>query len=225
MDFFSSIPLFEGLAPSDLNALKAISVVKKYSKDEIIFSEGDPGNGFYVVKSGTVKIFKSSLDGKEKILHIFGAGEPFGEVPVFAGNPFPAHAHAIAASSLLFFPRNDFVRLITENPSLGLNMLAVLAMRLRQFAMQIEHLSLKEVPARLASYLLYLSEEQKHPQKVTLSISKGQLASLLGTMPETLSRILARMSKADLIEVSGRRIGLRSPEGLQFLSDGAMTLE
>lgn len=225
MVFFSDIPLFEGLPPSDLNELKAISVVKKYNKDEIIFSDGDPGNGFYVVESGTVKIFKSSMDGKEKILHIFGAGEPFGEVPVFSGKPFPANAQAISNCSLLFFPRNDFVRLITDNPSLGLNMLAVLSLRLRQFTVQIEHLSLKEVPARLASYLLYLSEEQNNPKKVTLSISKGQLASLLGTMPETLSRIFSRMSKGDLIEVSGRRIRLMDVEGLHALSDGAMSLE
>jgi CRP/FNR family transcriptional regulator len=104
-------------------------------------------------------------------------------------------------------------------------MLAVLSMRLRQFAVQIEHLSLKEVPARLASYLLYLSREQENPRSVALSISKGQLASLLGTMPETLSRILARMSRADLIRVNGRRIRLVDAEGLRALAEGAAGLE
>ena len=177
-----SIPLFEGLAAPQLEELTAVSVEKKFTKGEMIFSEGDAGNGFYVVVTGTVKIFKSSIDGKEKILHIFGPREPFGEVPVFTGKPFPANAQAIADSRLLFFPRNEFVRLISENPSLGLSMLAVLSMRLRQFAAQIEQLSLKEVPARLASYLIYLSEEQESPEAVSLSISKGQLASLLGTM-------------------------------------------
>jgi CRP/FNR family transcriptional regulator, dissimilatory nitrate respiration regulator len=225
MTFIASIPLFEGLAPPQLAELSAISVEKKFTKGEMIFSEGDAGNGFYVVVTGTVKIFKSSIDGKEKILHIFGPGEPFGEVPVFTGKPFPANAQAIAGSRLLFFPINEFVRLITENPSLALSMLAVLAMRLRQFAAQIEQLSLKEVPARLASYLLYLSEEQENPQEVTLSISKGQLASLLSTMPETLSRIFSRMSRGELIDVNGRLIRLMDREGLQSLSDGVMTLE
>jgi len=225
MTFIASIPLFEGLAVPQLEELTAISVEKKFAKGEMIFSEGDAGNGFYVVVTGTVKIFKSSIDGKEKILHIFGPREPFGEVPVFTGKPFPAHAEAIAASRLLFFPRNEFVRLITENPSLALSMLAVLSLRLRQFAAQIEQLSLKEVPARLASYLLYLSEEQECPEGVTLSISKGQLASLLGTIPETLSRIFARMSRGELIDVNGRLIRLMDREGLKMLSDGAMTLE
>lgn len=225
MDFFSNIPLFDGLPETQLNDLKAISVEKQYSKGELIFSEGDAGNGFYVVVSGTIKIYKSSLEGKEKILHIFGAKEPFGEVPVFIGKPFPATAQAIAQSRLLFFPRNDFVRLISDNPSLALNMLAILAMRLRQFTFQIEDLALKEVPARLASYLLYLSDEQENSRAVTLSTSKGQLASLLGTMPETLSRIFARMSKGGLIEVSGRRIRLLDTAGLMALSNGMAGLD
>lgn len=225
MDFFSNIPLFQGLPAEQLDELKAISLEKQFSKGEVIFSEGDAGNGFYVVVSGTVKIYKSSLEGKEKILHIFGTKEPFGEVPVFIGKPFPATAQAIARSRLLFFPRNEFVRLISDNPSLALNMLAVLAMRLRQFAFQIEDLALKEVPARLASYLLYLTEEQHNTRVVTLSTSKGQLASLLGTMPETLSRIFARMSKGGLIDVSGRMIQLLDTERLMALSDGMASLE
>jgi CRP/FNR family transcriptional regulator len=225
MEFLSGIPLFDGLPLSDLKALKAISTGKKYNKDEIIFSEGDPGRGFYVIEAGMVKIYKSSLEGKEKILHIFGPREPFGEVAVFTGKPFPANARAIAPCRLHYFPRKEFVRLVAENPSLGLNMLAVLSMRLRQFAFQIEHLSLKETPARLAAYLLYLAEEQKNPQKVVLSITKGQLASLLGTSPETLSRVFSRMSKAGLIEISGRRVSLKNPDGLLSLSEGAMSLE
>jgi len=140
------------------------------------------------------------------ILHIFGAGEPFGEVPVFSGESFPASAEAISSSRLLFFPRQDFVRLITENPTLSLNMLAVLSLRLRTFAMQLENISLKDVPARLAGYLIYLAQEQKKIDSVTLPISKGQLASLLGTIPETLSRIFAKMTGQELISVSGRDI-------------------
>ena len=225
MPFLSGIPLFEGLPPSDLKALKAISVGKKFNKDETIFAEGDPGHGFYVIEAGVVKIYKSSLDGKEKILHIFGPREPFGEVAVFTGKPFPANARAIAPCRLHYFPRKDFIRLVADNPSLCLNLLAVLSMRLRQFAYQIEHLSLKETPARLAAYLLYLAEEQKNPRKVVLTISKGQLASLLGTTPETLSRVFARMSKGELIEISGRRIGLTSPEGLRRLSEGEASLD
>ncbi len=162
-----------------------------------------------------MKISKISFAGKEHILHIFGGGEPFGEVPVFNGRPFPATAEALMKTRTLFFPRDKFVTLVEANPSLALNMLAVLSFRLRKFASQIENLSLKEVPARLASYLLYLSEEQGRDDMVELDISKGQLASLLGTIPETLSRIFSKMSDEGLIEVNGKKISLIDRDGLR----------
>ncbi|MEE8400208.1 MAG: Crp/Fnr family transcriptional regulator [Desulfobacterales bacterium] len=199
--------------------IRKIGVERKVNKGETIFFEGDDCNGFYVVVSGTIKISKLSLEGKEQILHFFGPGEPIGEVPVFSGQPFPANAEAVAKSHLMFFPRQAFVDLITDNPSLSLNMLAILSKRLRQFTVQIENLSLKEVPARLASYLTYLAEEQEKADAVTLTISKGQLASLLGTIPETLSRIFAKMTDQNLIKVNGKTITLTDPMGLEELSD------
>lgn len=210
--------LFNGLPPDHVAKIAGIAVERSFGKGEFIFSEGDAGNGFFLVKEGLVKIFKVSSEGKEQILHIFGPGEPFGEVPVFSGEDFPASAQAIEATQVLFFPRSAFVALIQRNPSLSLNMLAVLSMRLRQFTIQVEHLSLKEVPARLAAYLIYLSEEQGSDASVTLKISKGQLASLLGTIPETLSRIFQRMTAQHLIEVAGRHIRILDPTGLQALS-------
>ena len=87
-----------------------------------------------MVVSGKVKIFKVSMEGKEQILHIFGPGEPFGEVPVFAGQQFPASAEALEKSRLFFFSREAFIDLIKRNPDLALNMLAVLSRRLRRFA-------------------------------------------------------------------------------------------
>ncbi len=208
--------LFGGMPPEHLDEIEKIAVLKKYSRGESVFFEGDPGVGFYMVATGKVKVFKTSLSGKEQILHIFGPGEPFGEVPVFHGQPFPAHAMALEKTTLIFFPRKDFVELVHSMPSLVLNMLAVLSMRLRRFATQIENLSLKEVPARLAGYLVYLSEEQGNREQVELQISKGQLASLLGTIPETLSRIFARMSDEGLISVDGKKISLLDPEGLEM---------
>jgi CRP/FNR family transcriptional regulator len=207
--------LFSGLPAEQLRQINKICTSKRYAKGEAIFFEGDPGIGFYMVASGKVKIFKMSFDGKEQILHIFGPGEPFGEVPVFHGNPFPANAETLAESEVLFFPRTEFVGLITANPSLSLNMLAVLAMRLRRFATQIENLTLKEVPGRLASYLHYLMEEQQRQDKVVLDIPKGQLASLLGTSSETLSRIFSKMTEEGLIRVEGKTIFILDSERLK----------
>lgn len=207
--------LFDGLPSDQIDALNEIAIEKSYQKGQTIFFEGDLGIGFYMVGEGKVKISKISIAGKEHILHIFGPGEPFGEVPVFHGKPFPATAEAIANSRALFFPRESFVKLVNENPSIALNMLAVLSFRLRRFATQIENLSLKEVPARLAGYLLYLMQEQEGNKELLLDISKGQLASLLGTIPETLSRIFSKMSDEGLIAVDGRKITVLDVDGLK----------
>ncbi len=213
------IPLFRGLSDDHWHQLSAIAEPTDAEKGRIIFQEGDAAEGFYVVASGKVKVFKLSSEGKEQILHIYGPGHPIGEVPVFSGNRFPANAMALAKSRLYYFPRKAFLALITEHPSLCMNMLAVLSMRLREFTTQIENLSLKEVPGRLAAYLLYLANEQKRPQTVHLPLSKGQLASLLGTIPETLSRIFNKMSAHGLIVVEGAEIALLDYEGLADLAE------
>jgi CRP-like cAMP-binding protein len=219
LKIISDSPLFNGLPEQQLNEVRQIVVDRFCDKGKMIFFEGDPCDGFYIIADGRVKIYKLSFEGKEHILHIYGPGNPFGEVPVFAGKKFPANAQTLLKSHLLFFPRTAFVDLISQNPSLALNMLAVLSMRLRQFTVQIENLSLKEVPGRLASYLLYLAKEQGRTDSVKLTISKGQLASLLGTIPETLSRILAKMNKQRLIETSSRDIKLLDIGGLEDLAE------
>jgi CRP/FNR family transcriptional regulator len=114
---------------------------------------------------------------------------------------------------------------VTANPSLALNLLAIMSKKLRQFAAQIENLSLKEIPARLASYLIYLAEEQGSGDAVTLNVSKGQLASLLGTIPETLSRIFAKLSGQNLIRVEGSRISLLDRQGLEDLAEYGKDIE
>jgi CRP-like cAMP-binding protein len=214
----SITPLFKGLSERQLDEIGNIAVIRQYKRGAVIFMEGDEADGFYIVAAGQVKIFKTSMEGKEQILHVYGPGNPFGEVPVFSGSRFPANALALASSRILFLPRKAFMELIARHPSLSMNMLGELSMRLRQFTVQIENLSLKEVPSRLASYLIYLAREQDTADRVTLDISKGQLASLLGTIPETLSRIFAKMSAQNLIRVDGRAIHLQDPDGLEDLA-------
>ena len=219
LNIISTTPLFNGLPDDQMVAIRKIALEKEFNKGEIIFSEGDEGNGFFVIAEGRVKIFKVSTEGKEQILHIFGPGQPFGEAPVFAGQKFPANAQAIEKTRVLFFLRVSIVNLITANPSLALNMLAVMSIKLRQFAVQIENLSLKEMPARLASYLLRYADEQNQGDVVVLKISKGQLASTLGTIPETLSRMFAKLSGQNLISVDGKKITLLDRRGLEDLAE------
>ena len=219
LNIISAIPLFNGLPADQLSAIRQIAVEKKFNKGQTIFSEEDETKGLFVVVDGRVKIYKVSSEGKEQILHIIEAGQSFGEVTVFTGQQMPANAQTLAKSRLLLFPRSAFVGLVTANPSLALNLLAIMSKKLRQFAVQIENLSLKEIPARLASYLIYLAEEQGSADAVTLNISKGQLASLLGTIPETLSRIFAKLSGQNLIRVEGPKITLLDLEGIEVLSE------
>ena len=221
----SITPIFHGLDREHLEKLASIAMPRTLAKGQMVFFEGDEGDGFYTVSSGRVKIFKNSAEGKEQILHIIEPGEPFGEVAVFSGKSFPANAETLMKSELLFFSRQAFVRLITAYPSLSLNMLALLTQRLKRFATQVENLSLKEVPGRLAEYLLYTSQEQGNTHNIELTITKGQLSSLLGTIPETLSRILAKMQTYQLVRVDGKKIQILDVQGLEYLAEYGRFIE
>jgi CRP/FNR family transcriptional regulator len=212
--------LFSGLPTDQLEGLAQICLNQKLEKGQLLFSEGGSAKGFYLVVGGKIKIYKLSFEGKEQILHIFGMGEICGEVPVFAGGNYPANAEAIEPTEVLFFPRSAFVDLIHKEPAIALNMLAILSQRLRRFTHLIEDLSLKEVPGRLAAYLIFLGERSGEPETLELDITKSQLASLLGTIPETLSRILAKMAQQGIIAVEGRKITLLDRNALEVLAAG-----
>ena len=223
-DFLGTTQLWRGLPDEQLDAISQSAIEHHYLKNELIFMEGDRGTGFFVVKSGRVKIFKTSAEGKEQILQIFTTGEHFAEVPAFDGECFPASALALETTELLFFPRLEFLELLQKHPQISINMLTIFARHLRKFARLIEDLSLKEVPSRLAAYLLYLSEKQQgelgnpHNDEIELDITKGQLAAVLGTIPETLSRVFAKLSQEGLIQIDGSRITLLNKTRLNLLA-------
>ncbi len=218
-EILSGIPSFSALSESQLEEIEQIVVNRTFHKGEFIFSQGDKSEGFYIVVTGRVKIFQTSSEGKEHTMRFVGPGEPFGQVAVFAGRAFPASAQVITESFLLFLPRSEFVRLITKNSSLALNMLSVLSMRLREFTVHIERLALKEVPGRLAAYLIHLADGKKDKKDiVSLNITKVQLSSLLGTTPETLSRILAQMVDRRFIKVKKNDIRILDHTGLEELA-------
>lgn len=224
IDDIAALPLFSGLSLSQQEALAALSRRQSFKKGATVFSRGDGSSGFYMILTGRVKVFQLSTEGKEQILHIFGPGESVGEAAVFSGTLFPAYAEAYEDSTLLFIPRDSFIELIRNDPSLSLAMLAVLSKRLRMVNALVESLSLKEVPARLASHLLFLSAEGGAAGRIELDISKGHLASLLGTIPETLSRILTKMTARGLIRSEGPRITILDRAGMEALAAGERKL-
>lgn len=222
---FNASPLFAGLSDSDRRDLLDIAFEKRLPRNAALFQEGDSANGFYLVLSGKVKVFKISPDGKEHILHIFGTGEPVGEVPVFSGSNFPASASTLEESRLLYFPRVRFLDLASRKPQILLNMLATLSRRLRAFTQKIEGLSLKEVAGRLAGLLLDLPEESQNPGVVRLPITKGQVASQIGTTPETLSRTFRKLARLGLLRVDRNRIHIRDRQALENLALGMTRIE
>ena len=210
-------PFFSGLSDDDMEALMGIARVRESSRGELLFSDGEKAVGFFVVLDGKVKVYKLSPEGKERILHIIHPGGTFAEAAIFADGLYPAYAEPLQSSKLLFLPKEGFLNLLMDNGRISINMIAGLSKFLRQFANQIEDLTFKDVPSRLARYLMDLSEGVK--VSVELPISKSQLASNLGTVSETLSRTLRKLSEDDLISVSGKKVGILDFERLEELAE------
>jgi CRP-like cAMP-binding protein len=224
-DALSTIGLFSGLGEGHLKALADIAIERRFNKNAVIFLENDESDGFYVILEGEVRVYRMSVQGKQKILHLFGPGQPIGEVAVFSGEHFPAYAQANTDSRLLYFSRASFIALGSSDPTLLFNMLAILSKRLRSFADQIEAIALKEVPTRIAAYIIALASEQERSDGAELHVSKSQLASILGTIPETLSRALSRLVTQKLIAVDGRKIAFLDRARLAELAEGRTDAE
>ena len=214
-------PLFRGLDEEDLVALRGIAGSRRYPKGRTVFREFEEAQGFFLVLSGQVKLFKLSPAGKEQILHIHDAGGTFAEATLAAGSRYPASAVATEDSTVLCFPRRDLTALVGRRPAIAMNLIARLSQRLRQMAALVEDLSLREAPGRLARYLLELAgEDARTDVVVTLPVRKGELASYLGTRGETLSRVFRKLSEAGVIVVNGAQVTIHDPEHLTDIADG-----
>ncbi|NJK99406.1 MAG: Crp/Fnr family transcriptional regulator [Spirulinaceae cyanobacterium SM2_1_0] len=218
IEFLGRTQTFTDLAPEQLAMLAQIARSQSYQNREILFHQGDEATGFFIVRSGRVKLFKLSSAGREQILHIFSTGDGFAEVPAFDGQCFPAHAMALEATEVLCFPRQHFLALLERQPTLAIDLLKTFARHLRRLALLVDNLSLREVPGRLAAYLLQQSREMDDVARIELDISKVQLAALLGTVPETLSRALQKLSHDGVIAVEGNVIVLCDRDTLEQLS-------
>jgi len=221
---FKKSPLFSGLDEREITELEAISTSKRYPKGALIFSEDEEAKGFCVVISGKVKIYKLSPEGKEQILHIISPGETFAEAALFGDSTYPAFAESLVETRVLYFPKESFVKLIRKNPQISLNMIASLSHWLRKFVTLVEELSLKDVSARLSKYLIDLSTQSGRSSdrgiEFELDINKGQLASQLGTISETLSRALRKLRDRKIIEVEGKKITILQKDLLEDISSG-----
>jgi CRP-like cAMP-binding protein len=218
MDVLRKTPLFATLPDADLRRVADLAVSRRFAKKDAVFREGDRADGFFIVVSGKVKVFKLSKEGKEQILHVLEAGQTFAEAVIFEGGGYPAHAETLADTELLFLPKRPFIDLLERHPTVAIRMLASLSRWLKRMTDLVESLSLKDVETRL---IFYLSEELKArgiPPKdgaeFELAIGKNVLASRLGTVPETFSRTLKKLQDDGVIAVRGKRIRIVSAENL-----------
>jgi len=206
----SKVPIFSGLAENELSFLAQRALPRHYLAGEIIFGEGEPCSGLYVVKSGHVRIFKSSASGREQVLSIDGPGSSMAELPVFDGGNYPASASAIDDANLLFVSKQDFQALCLAHPQVALKVLRVVGGRLRRLVGIIEELSFTTVRHRLASFLVRLAQKEGRRSAagvvITLPVSNQELASQIGTVRELVSRNLSRLQAEGMITIDGREV-------------------
>ena len=214
--------LFSGVDAKSLRLIEQVGQPRTAEKDALLFLEGDPADRFYVVLSGKVKISKMSSDGKEQILLMAGPGDSFGEAALFIEGTYPANAEVVETADLISFTHARFMNLIHENPSIAVNMIGRLSMLLHHLTRLIQRISLEDVSTRLAGYIIgLLPDEPGRPaETVILDEKKMILASILGTIPETLSRAFAKLSKLGVISIEGQKVVVHDRERLADIAAG-----
>jgi CRP/FNR family transcriptional regulator len=214
-----NVPLFADLTEPELGFLADRALSKELHAGEMIFSEGDPCEGLYIVQSGNVKIFNISQSGREQVLHIEKAGNSLAELPVFDGGSYPASTAAVDNCTLLFISKKDFRALCLERPEVSLKLLKVVSSRLRQLVTIIEELSFTTVRNRLASWLL--QEAQTKGQKTSrgiefaLTVTNQDLAFQIGTVRELVSRNLSYFQSEGILKTDGRTVIIQDLPALE----------
>jgi CRP/FNR family transcriptional regulator len=211
--------LFSALDDGAAAGLVDRCLTRRVGAGQIICTPGEKAERFFVILAGRVKVFKLSARGDEQILHLYGAGETFGEAAMWAGGAYPAYAEAVEDATLLLVGRKQLRAAVADNPDLAVGMLVGLSRKLHEFADLIEKLSLKEVPARLAGVLLAEAAAAGAPA-FRLRQTKRQLAAQIGTVAETLSRALAKLKAGGLVEVHGAKITILDADGLRVVAEG-----
>jgi CRP/FNR family cyclic AMP-dependent transcriptional regulator len=204
------VPLFAGLSPEELAFLAERSVSRRYAANELIFAEGQPCHGLFVVESGLVKIFKVSPEGREQVLTVEGPGAPVAELPVFDGGCYPASAAAVTDSVLWLVGRNDVRQLCLQHPEVALKFMQNLGARLRHLVELVQELSFTTVRQRLAALLLRQAQTAGRPGpegiQFDLPGTHQELAARIGTVRELVSRNLSRLQASGVLRIEGRRV-------------------
>jgi len=203
-------PLFSGLTEAEMAFIAPRAVPRAYAAGETIFTEGEPCQGLYVVEHGQIKIFKVSAGGREQVLAIDGPGSSIAELPVFDDGNYPASASALSDAGTVFVSKQDFRALCLEHPQVALKVLRVVGARLRRLVGIIEELSFTTVRHRMAALLLGLAKragtKTARGTEFTLPATQQEVAAMIGTVRELVSRNLSRLQAEKIIAVEGRTV-------------------
>jgi CRP-like cAMP-binding protein len=199
-----SIVYFQGIAEDEITYIVENSLLRTFSAAEMIFLEGEPADGLWVVESGHVKIFKLNPDGGEHILHLRGPGKTFNDIAALDGGSNPANASALSQEAQVWLvPSEIITNVLSQNVRLALNTIRLLATRVRSLVDQIEDLALYSVIVRLARFLLKQAED---PSLSGPGITRTAIAAHINTTPQTISNVLHSLEEAGAIRFDRHRI-------------------
>src|SRR3569833_3203743 len=217
--------LLSNLSREELQMLATRTVRKLFTAGELLFSEGEPCSGLHIISKGKVRIFKTSVNGREQVLAVNVPGESVAELPVFDGGPYPASAAAVEDTEIAFISRRDFHAYCVEHPEVPLKVLSVVGARLRRLVGIIEELSFTTIRERLIALLVKLAQtEGKKTERgieFLLPSTHQELANQLGTVRELISRNLMRLQAEGLLDVDARQIVVLDLQGLSAQLESA----
>lgn len=194
------LPCLSGLKDDDLDVISRMAKVIRYKKNEVIFEETERARFFFVVISGSVKLYKTSPQGKELLIRIMRQGDYFCCAPLYCGT-YLVNAMAVEESTLIVLPAEEFKKMLSMDlSSTGVKIISSLCSRVRYLSDLVENITFKDVEERISLCLLKLIEEKGTTESiVNLSITHQELASMTGTVREVVSRIMARLRKEGVI--------------------------
>ena len=208
------VPLFAGIETSGLADLLADALVRRFSRNALLFVEGEPASQFYVVLDGWVRLYRQTTDGRESVIALLARGESFAEAVMFLGGRFPVSAAVVDEARLLVVPAKSFRRALRNDNELCFKMMASMALHLRRLVGQVEQLTVRSSSERVAQFLLKLARDGAESAIVHLPYDKGLIAARLGMQPETLSRALAKLRPLG-VETHGSRVTIRDIAALR----------
>lgn len=214
--YINSIIYFEGVTQEELAYIAENSILQTYTAGEAIFLENDPADGLWIVEKGRVKIFKLSPDGNEHILHLRGPGKTFNDIGALDGGSNPANATALSSEVQVWLvPSTVITYVLSHNPQVALNVIRLMAKRVRSLVGQIEDLALYSVIVRLARFLLKQLED---PSLSGPGVTRTAIAAHLNTTPQTISVALREIESAGAIQFDRHQITIIDEDKLQKIA-------